>query len=106
MRTKFFQSYNFSVMKLRQLHKKSVSGARKVTSMVKPLQSLHLGEFAVALPVGAGAVRKVTEAQHARAEVKGKREGLGSELKQTKTEIFFGGLCFHKKGRVRTTSLK
>ena len=82
MRTKFFQSYNFSVMKLRQLHKKSVSGARKVTSMVKPLQSLHLGEFAVALPVGAGAVRKVTEAQHARVEVKGKREGLGSDLNQ------------------------
>ena len=60
-------------MKLRQFHQKSVSGARKVTSMVKPLQSLHLREIAVAQPVGAGPVRKVTEAQHeARAGVKGK----------------------------------
>ena len=73
MRTNVFQSYNFSVMKLRQSNKKSVSGARKVTSMVKPLQSLHLRQFAEAQPVGAGPVRKVTEAQHeARAGVKSK----------------------------------
>lgn len=76
MRTKVFQSYNFSVMKLRQSNKKSVSGASKVTSMVKPLQSLHLRQFAEAQPVGAGPVRKVTEAQHkARAGVKGEKKG-------------------------------
>ena len=72
MRTKFFQSYNFSVMKLRQSNKKSVSGTRKVTSMVKPLQSPHLRQFAgERQPVGASPERKVTEAQHS-AGVKGK----------------------------------
>ena len=75
MRTKVFQSSNLSVMKLRQFHQKSVCDAGKVisTSMVKPLQSLHLRQFAVGKPVGAEPVRKVTEAQHsASSGVKGK----------------------------------
>ena len=64
MRTKVVESCNFSVMKLRQLREKSVCGDRTATSMVKPCQSLHLPQFAVGQPVGAGPVRKVTEAQY------------------------------------------
>ena len=75
MRRKDFQSSNFSVMKLSQLKQKSSGGFRKVTSMVKPLQAHHLSQFAAeGHTVGAGTVRKVTEAQH-RAGVKGKTKG-------------------------------
>ena len=77
MRSKVFPSSStLSVMKLRQeFHQKSVCVAGKVasTSMVKPLQSLHLRQVALGQPLGAGPVRKVTEAQHsASAAVKGK----------------------------------
>ena len=68
-----FQSYHFSVMKLRQLRQNSVCWPGKVTSMVKPCQSLHLPQLSVGPPVGVQPERKVTEAQHsASAAVKGK----------------------------------
>ena len=66
-------------MKLRQFQQKSVcsAGAVTSTSMVKPLQSLHLPQFAVGQPLGDEPVRKVTEAQHsASAGVKGKTSSL------------------------------
>ena len=79
MRYKVVQSYLSFVMKVRpDCVKKYVLDSRKVTSMVKRLQSLHLLQVGPRQPVRAGQVSallliKVTEAQHIEQGKRGRR---------------------------------
>ena len=70
--------------------KKYVLDSRKVTSMVKRLQSLHLLQVGPRQPVGAGQVSallliKVTEAQHIE---QGKTSVLITEGKNIRSEEY------------------